>query len=93
MSLIDRIENITKLWGMLLPEFPKPTPAWIGRWCAYPDSAVERGLIRAAKKFGPEIARGAPDSELVCQYICGVARHEFESRERSRRHDDPASRW
>ncbi len=82
MTLIQRIENITRLWEMILPDIPKPQPAWISRWCVYPDSAVERGVTRASKKFAPNRIGGrTPDPELVYQYVCGVARNEYEEYE------------
>jgi hypothetical protein len=80
MTLLQRIENIGQLWELIVPHVPKPSASWISRWCAYPDEAIERGIIRAAKKF--TAGRGAvnPTPELVYQYVCGVARNEFEAR-------------
>jgi hypothetical protein len=80
MSTLQRIENIGQLWELILPDIPKPSPSWIGRWCAYPDEDIERGIIRAAKKFGPDRINGTPDPELVYRYTAGVARNEFEAR-------------
>ena len=77
MTLIERIENITRLWEMILPNIPKPQAAWVSRWCAYPDSAIERGIVRASKKFAPSrLGKVVPNPELVYQYVCGVARNE-----------------
>ena len=77
MTLIERIESITRLWEMILPDIPKPQPVWVARWCVYPDSAIERGLVRASKRFASNrIGSDTPNPELVCQYVCGVARHE-----------------
>lgn len=77
MTLIQRIENITRLWEMILPDIPKPEPVWVSRFCVYPDSAVEKGIIRASKKFAPSrVGPVAPNRELVYQYVCGVSRHE-----------------
>jgi hypothetical protein len=85
MTLITRIETITRLWEMILPDIPKPSPTWVSRWCVYSDSAVERGIVRASKKFAPNrTGNVAPDPELVYQYVCGVARNEYQG---IRRHE------
>jgi hypothetical protein len=72
MTLLRRIENVTKLWGMILPYAPSPTPAWIGRWCdVFADEVIEQAIIRTSKKF----KGGAPDPESVWKYCFGVARN------------------
>jgi hypothetical protein len=77
MTLINRIENITRLWGMLLPAIPAPPPAWIGRWSSYPDEAIEHGVVRASKRFSPERTNDlAPDPQTVWKYAGGVAANE-----------------
>jgi len=85
MTLLQRIESIRQLWELIVPHVPKPSASWISRWCAYPDEAVERGIIRAAKKFAADRATTTPDPDLVYQYVCGVARNEFEGNSRTRR--------
>lgn len=78
MKLLSRIENIVRLWELIVPTIPKPSPSWIARWCVYPDEAVERGIIRAAKKFAADLSIKPTDPDLVYQYVCGVARNESE---------------
>ena len=85
MTLLQRIESIGQLWELVVPNITKPSASWISRWCAYPDEAVERGIIRASKKFAANQITGIPDPEVVYAYVCGVARNEFEDNSRSRR--------
>jgi len=77
MTLIQRIENVNRLWGMIVPHVPLPPAAWIGKWCVYPDAAVERGIVRASRKFSAErLCNTTVEPALVYQYVCGVARNE-----------------
>ncbi|HZQ90373.1 MAG TPA: hypothetical protein VFA60_01115 [Terriglobales bacterium] len=86
MSLIQRIENIIRLWQLILPDIPKPQAVWVSRWCSYPDSAIEKGIVRASKKFAPNRTGSViPDPELVYQYVCGVARHESKGEQNATR--------
>jgi hypothetical protein len=77
MTLIERIENITRLWGMMLPSIPAPPPVWIGRWSCYPDAAIEQGVVRASKRFSAERTGNIlPMPEDVWRYAGGVAANE-----------------
>ncbi len=77
MTLIERIENFTQLWAMILPDLPVPSASSVSRWCVYPDRAIEQGIIRAGKKFAPNrIGDTNPDPEQVAKYVCGVAASE-----------------
>jgi hypothetical protein len=72
MTLLNRIEQTNKLWGMMLPNVPEPAPAWIGRWCVNPDEVIEHAIIRASKKF----REATPDPEVVWRYVSGVIKSE-----------------
>jgi hypothetical protein len=89
MSVTERIRDITLSWNLLLPQITAPSEYWLGQICSYPDAAVERGLKRAAVKFGSSSA----DSEQVARYVRSVASNEFKDREWNIQDDDPASRW
>jgi len=83
LTLITRIENITRLWEMILPDIPKPEAVWVSRWCVYDDPAIERGIVRASKKFAPNRTGNIPPvPEQVYRYICGVSRREHEARQK-----------
>ena len=73
MTLLQRIAETTKLWELMLPRIPAPEPSWIGRWCSHPDTVVEHGIIRAAKKFGD---LNASASEAAWRYASGVMNAE-----------------
>lgn len=77
MTLLERIDAHTRLWKAILPEVPAPDAAWVSRWCSYPDSAIEQGIVRASKKFDPRCTGTLTvDPRLIYQFVCGVARNE-----------------
>jgi hypothetical protein len=76
MSLLNRIENITKLWRMVLPNIPPPPAAWIGRLCSFPDEAIEHAIVRASKRFSPDRVDGTPEPEHAWRFVAAVAAGE-----------------
>lgn len=89
MSATERINDLVLSWNLLLPQIDPPSEYWLGKICAYPDSAVERGLKRAAIKFG----NNRIDPEQVARYIRSVARNESKDHEAAALDENPASRW
>jgi hypothetical protein len=73
MTLLDRIDQIKKLWTVMLPNIPAPDPAWLGRWCDEPDQLIEHAVVRASKKF---CATKVLDPETVWRYVSGVINNE-----------------
>ena len=78
MTLLEKIDNISKLWTLMLPHVPAPSPVWMGRWAASsPDAAIERGIVRASKVFSAErYVEAIP--EKVHRYVTGTIRREAE---------------
>jgi hypothetical protein len=74
MKLLNRIEEITRLWEMIVPNFSVPPAAWLARLCAYPDSAIEGGIIRASKRFSPDRVDESVQDENVWKYVSATAR-------------------
>jgi hypothetical protein len=74
MTLLNRIESTTKLWTIILPNFPAPQPPWVGRLCKYPDSAIEEGIVRASKKFSPDRVGKNVTPEDVWKNVSGTVR-------------------
>lgn len=76
MTLLMRIENISKLWKLMLPDIALPSPAWMGRWAeSAPDVAIERAIVRASKVFATDRNK-AVIPEVVHRYVSGVVRNE-----------------
>lgn len=73
MNLLDRIDQIKKLWAVMLPHIPAPDPAWLGRWCAAPDRIIEHAIVRTSKKFP---ATAAPDAATAWRYTSGIIWNE-----------------
>jgi hypothetical protein len=73
MTLLDRIDQINKLWTVMLPNIPAPDPAWLGRWCDEPDQLIEHAVVRASKKFS---GTAVPNPETVWRYVSGVINNE-----------------
>jgi hypothetical protein len=84
-----RASDITLAWNLALPNTPVPQEYWLNKLCAFPDSAVERGLNRAARKF----ARTNASPDEVARYARSVARNSTKDEEWERLDTDPASRW
>jgi hypothetical protein len=78
MRLINRIEQIGKLWATMLPHIPAPDPAWLGRWCAQPDEVVEHAIIRTSKKFSLDKIDTGVSPEVAWRYASGVVTSEGE---------------
>jgi hypothetical protein len=78
MTLLNRIEQVSKLWAIMLPHVQAPEPAWVGRWCDYPDKIIEKAIVRATKKFRTD-STVAP--EAVWRYVSSVVRNEAAARE------------
>jgi hypothetical protein len=76
VNLLSRIENISKLWAMILPDIPPPPAAWLGRLCTFPDAAIELAIVRASKKFSPDRVDGAPDPEHAWKFVSAVTTKE-----------------
>jgi hypothetical protein len=89
MSGRDRIDDILLSWNLLLPQVASPSELWLGKISECTDSAIQRGLDRAATKFGTRPV----DVSQVEKYVLGVARHESRDQEWNTREEDPASRW
>lgn len=77
MTLMERINHFTELWQIILPEIKTPSPVCISQWLVYSDAAVEKGILRASKRFAPH-RTATPEPEVIYRYVCGVARHEAE---------------
>jgi hypothetical protein len=72
MSLMNRILGTARLWQLILPDVPHPTPAWIARWCDdFSDVAIEQAIVRTSKKF--RVGQVLPAPEEVWKYCGGVA--------------------
>ena len=90
MSATDRINDLVLSWNLLLPQIDPPLEYWLGKICAYPDSAIERGLTRASKKFGTQ---PPTDSGVVAKYVLRAASFVLKDQEAATRDQNPASRW
>jgi hypothetical protein len=73
-TLLNKIENVTKLWEIILPNFPVPPTPWLARLATFPDSAIEAGIIRASKKFSPDRVDESVRDENVWKYVSGTVR-------------------
>jgi hypothetical protein len=75
MTLLNRIEDVMKLWGMIFPNISTPPAAWIGRLCQYPDEAIGIAIVKASKKFSPD-RNTDTDVEHVWRYVAAVTASE-----------------
>jgi hypothetical protein len=76
MNLMDRIEEVKKMWATMLPHIAQPDPAWIGRWCEYSDRVIEHAVVRASKKFALAKTDGRLRPEIAWRYVTGVIANE-----------------
>ena len=67
----EKMEYIRYLVRTFLPNAPTITPFTMQAWLLYDLRFVERGLLRASKKFKE------PYPEGVFKYVTAVARDEF----------------
>jgi hypothetical protein len=75
MNLLQRVENITKVWQIMLPHLPAPSPETVGRWLFYNDSAIESAIVRTASKFKREkIDLATFDAVQAYRYTTGTAK-------------------
>ena len=52
MKLLTRIENVKKLWGLLLPSIPVPPDETVAKWVKFSgDDLIEATVIRTSVKF------------------------------------------
>lgn len=74
MTMIERVENVNKLWSLLLPTCPAPLDYQIGRWVSrFSDSEIEYAIGRTATKF----RNGLPaDATTVPRYTTGIMNNE-----------------
>ena len=67
MMLLDRFENVKKVWGLVLPTVPLPENETILGWLAvYLDSEIEGALLRIPHRLrqGKLGQAGAPPAEI-----------------------------
>lgn len=75
MNLLQRVENITKVWQIMVPHLPAPSPETIGRWLFYPDAAIEAAIVRTASKFKrSKIEPATFDPVQAYRYTTGTAK-------------------
>lgn len=74
-SLIDRVDDVQKLWMMAIGDIAQPSMDKILHWCGtYSESEIEHGFIRASNKLHKrDIVRVTGEVE---RYISGVLYHE-----------------
>jgi hypothetical protein len=71
MTLLEKIENAKKLWGILLPHITAPPEPCFGIWCQYDNTCIEQAFSRSGRKFHD--FRG--DAESVHRYTSGTLRN------------------
>ena len=67
MMLLDRFENVKKVWGLVLPTVPLPKNETVLGWLAvYLDSEIENALLRIPHRLrqGKLGQAGAPPAEI-----------------------------
>ena len=67
MMLLDRFENVKKVWGLVLPTVPLPENETVLGWLAvYLDSEIEGALLRIPHRLrqGKLGQAGAPPAEI-----------------------------
>jgi hypothetical protein len=80
MTLLNRIDNTIRLWEIMLPHVTKPQQHQCGLWCQFPDEIIERGIVRAARKFAADKREGTLNPEIVWRYAAGVMSREAAER-------------
>jgi hypothetical protein len=77
MSIFDRVDNVRRLWTLMLPDVGLPSDTWLARWCAsFPDEIIETALAQTSKKF----ANAGVADESVHRYATSTMRHAAERR-------------
>jgi hypothetical protein len=75
MSLLQRVDTITRVWQMMVPHLPAPSTETVGRWLFYPDAAIEAAIMRTASKFKREkIDLATFDPIQAYRYTTGTAK-------------------
>jgi hypothetical protein len=78
MSILDRIEKVRKVWGLLIAHIPAPSDVWLAKWCAgFDDDVIERALYATGKKFR-NVVDAAPES--AHRYATASMRHKAEEK-------------
>jgi hypothetical protein len=74
MMIVERVENVKKLWSLLLPSCPAPGDCQLGRWVSrFSGPEIEYAIGRTAVKF----RNGMPsDSAIVQRYSTGILINE-----------------
>ncbi len=76
MILLARIENVMKLWVIMLPHVQKPSDRHFGLWSQFPDDIIERAVVRTSRKFAPEKIDATFNPEIAWRYCAGVMANE-----------------
>jgi len=72
--ILARVENIKRLWELLLPSCPAPNDYQIGRWVSrFNDTELEYAVNRTAQKFRKSLP---PDASTVARYATGILINE-----------------
>jgi hypothetical protein len=74
MTILDRVENVKKLWALLLSTCPAPNDYNVARWVSrFSDSEIDYAVGRTAVRF----RSGLPsDTTLVHRYATGILLNE-----------------
>lgn len=73
--ILQRIDNITRAWQLMVPHLPAPPTETVGRWLFYPDAAIEQAIMRVASKFKrANIDLRTFDPNQAYRYVTGTAR-------------------
>lgn len=79
---LDTAEQVRAFWAALLPDTEAPPLSTCLIWSRYSPAVLERGIVRAARKFAKMKNAATPmTSEDAARYCSAVLRDE--SRERA----------
>ena len=74
MTALEQIAAYQLLWVTVIPHLPPPPPEDVARWFAFEPSAVERAIVRAARRFSPEKLAPNFDPVEAYRYTTALAR-------------------
>jgi hypothetical protein len=74
LTMLERLENVKKLWALLVPSCQAPDDYNLARWVSrFTDSEIEYAINRTAIRF----RNGAPsDPMMVPRYATGILLNE-----------------
>jgi len=74
VNVIERIAHLQRVWSMVVPHLPDPSPQDVARWLEHSDRIIEAAMVRTASKFASSRIGANFDVSRAWRYTTSTAK-------------------